>query len=314
MVEFAAVFPGQGSQYVGMGKELADRFAIVRETFLEADDALGESLSRLCFQGPEEELTLTRNTQPALLTVSVAIYRLLREEGLRVSMGAGHSLGEYSALVAAGAISFTDAVKTVRLRGRLMEEAVPPGVGTMAAILGLDAETVAALCQEAPGIVEPATFNAPGQVVVAGETAAVEAVIEAAAAKGARRSQLLKVSGPFHSSMLSEAGERLAEWLESVEVKTPQFSVYSNVTARPVRDADEIKRCLAQQVSAPVRWEESVRQMVADGASRFIEIGPGRVLSGLIKRIDRSVSLLNVESEDGLKNFLQEVGGADETG
>lgn len=312
MVEFAAVFPGQGSQYVGMGKELAAKYPIVRETFAEADEALGESLSRLCFEGPDEELTLTRNTQPALLTTSVAIFRLLKEEGLFVKLAAGHSLGEYSALVAAGAIGFADAVQTVRLRGQLMEEAVPPGVGMMGAVLGMGSEDVIALCKEIPGIVEPATFNGPGQVVVAGETAAVEALMEAASAKGARRTQLLKVSGPFHSSMLSEAGERLAERLETIAISEPEFPVYSNVTARPVQTPDEIKRCLAQQVSAPVRWEESVRNMVADGANRFIEIGPGRVLSGLIKRIDRTVSLFNVESEQGLTTFRQEVGSTSE--
>ena len=307
MVEFAAVFPGQGSQYVGMGRELAERYPVVRETFAEADEVLGFSLSRLCFQGPEDELTLTRNTQPALLTMSVAVFRLLKGEGLRVKLAAGHSLGEYRALVAAQALSFPDAVRTVRLRGQLMEEAVPPGIGTMGAVLGLEREVVEALCAEVSGVVEPATYNGPGQVVVAGETAAVQALMEAAAAKGARRTQLLKVSGPFHSSMLARAGERLAEWLESIEVSAPRFPVYSNVTAGPVESPEEIKRCLAKQVSAPVRWEESVRNMAADGASRFVEIGPGRVLSGLIKRIDRSVALFNVESEESLTTFRQEV-------
>lgn len=307
MVEFAAVFPGQGSQYVGMGRELAERYPVVRETFAEADEVLGFSLSRLCFEGPEDELTLTRNTQPALLTMSVAVFRLLEGEGLRVKLAAGHSLGEYSALVAAQALSFPDAVRTVRLRGQLMEEAVPPGIGTMGAVLGLEREVVEALCAEVSGVVEPATYNGPGQVVVAGETAAVQALMEAAAAKGARRTQLLKVSGPFHSSMLARAGERLAEWLESIEVSAPRFPVYSNVTAGPVESPEEIKRCLAKQVSAPVRWEESVRNMAADGASRFVEIGPGRVLSGLIKRIDRSVALFNVESEESLTTFRQEV-------
>ena len=189
-----------------------------------------------------------------------------------------------------------------------MEEAVPPGVGTMGAVLGLEKEVVEALCFEISGIVEPATYNGPGQVVVAGETAAVEALMEAASAKGARRTQLLKVSGPFHSSMLTGAGEKLREWLDSIDVLTPKFPVYSNVTARPVQSPEEIKEGLAKQVSAPVRWEESVRHMVADGASSFVEIGPGRVLSGLIKRIDRSVTLRNVESEENLTTFRQEVG------
>src|SRR5690606_26661951 len=222
-----------------------------------------EQVSRLCFEGPEEELTLTRNTQPALLVTSVAIFRLLEAHGFAPDLGAGHSLGEYSALVAAGAMSFADAVRTVRLRGELMEEAVPPGEGTMAAILGLERDLVEALCQEVAGVVEPATYNSPGQVVVAGETEAVHALMERALAKGARRAQLLKVSGPFHSSLLAGAGERLGEWLASIPIAPPRFPVYSNVTAAPVTTPEEIRACLARQVSAPVRWEESVRNMVA---------------------------------------------------
>lgn len=307
MAKLAAVFPGQGSQYVGMGKELAEKHPVVAETFAEADEALGFHLSRLCFEGPEEELTLTRNTQPALLVTSVAMYRLLEAHGVTPELAAGHSLGEYSALVAAGAMSFADAVRTVRLRGELMQEAVPPGEGTMAAILGLDRELVEALCRQTPGVVEPATYNSPGQIVVAGETGAVKALMEAALEKGARRAQLLKVSGPFHSSLLAGAGERLAEWLASIAVSPPKFPVYSNVTAAPVTTAEEIKTCLARQVSAPVRWEESVRNMVAAGAQSFVELGPGRVLSGLIKRIERAAVLFHVESEESLKAFLQEV-------
>lgn len=305
--KIAAVFPGQGSQYIGMGKELAEKHAIVAETFAEADEALEFPLSRLCFEGPEEELTLTRNTQPALLVTSVAIFRLLEAHGFAPDLGAGHSLGEYSALVAAGAMSFADAVRTVRLRGELMEEAVPPGEGTMAAILGLERDLVEALCQEVAGVVEPATYNSPGQVVVAGETEAVHALMERALAKGARRAQLLKVSGPFHSSLLAGAGERLGEWLASIPIAPPRFPVYSNVTAAPVTTPEEIRACLARQVSAPVRWEESVRNMVAEGATRFVEVGPGRVLSGLIKRIERRAELFNVESEGTFETFLKEV-------
>ena len=307
MLKLAAVFPGQGSQYVGMGEELYKEYAIVRETYAEADEALGFSLSKLCFEGPEEELTLTRNTQPALLVTSVAIYRLLAAEGFRPAMAAGHSLGEYSALVASGAMSFADAVRTVRLRGQLMEEAVPPGEGTMAAILGLERDVVEALCREVPGA-EPATYNGPGQVVVAGRTPAVEALIEVALSRGAKRAQRLKVSGPFHSSLLSGAGEKLSQWLEAVPIGTFQYPVYSNVTASALSGAEETKRCLAQQVSAPVRWEESVRNMWAQGIDGFVEIGPGRVLTGLIKRIERGARLFNVESRESFEAFRQEVG------
>jgi len=307
VLKLAAVFPGQGSQYVGMGEELYKEYAIVRETYAEADEALGFSLSKLCFEGPEEELTLTRNTQPALLVTSVAIYRLLAAEGFRPAMAAGHSLGEYSALVASGAMSFADAVRTVRLRGQLMEEAVPPGEGTMAAILGLERDVVEALCREVPGA-EPATYNGPGQVVVAGRTPAVEALIEVALSRGAKRAQRLKVSGPFHSSLLSGAGEKLSQWLEAVPIGTFQYPVYSNVTASALSGAEETKRCLAQQVSAPVRWEESVRNMWAQGIDGFVEIGPGRVLTGLIKRIERGARLFNVESRESFEAFRQEVG------
>lgn len=304
MADRAAVFPGQGSQYVGMGQALADRFEVVRATFAEADDVLGFSLSKLCFEGPMSELTKTVNTQPALLTASVATFRLLEKAGFRPAACAGHSLGEYSALVAAGALRFEDALRTVRLRGQLMEEAQPAGVGTMGAILGLDDETVQAICREADGVVEPATYNAPGQVVVAGATEAVDAALELAKERGARRTQRLEVSGPFHSSLLEEAGRRLAEWLEELPLSMPRVPVVANVTARPYTSVDEIRQSLAAQVSSPVRWVESVQTMLGLGITSFVEIGPGRVLSGLIKRIDRSAAVANVDSVEGYEELI----------
>lgn len=304
MGKVAAVFPGQGSQSVGMGKELAEAYPVVAETFREADRILGLPLSQLCFEGPEEELTLTRNTQPALLTASVATFRLLREKGFQPAAAAGHSLGEYSALVAAGAISFEEALVTVRLRGELMESAVPAGEGSMAAILGLDRGAVEAICKEIEGVVEPATYNSPGQVVVAGESGAVEAAMKLAQERGARRVQLLKVSGPFHSSLLRPAGERLAERLAAVTLRTPEVPVYANVTARPYTSPDEIRSLLQEQVSSPVRWEETVEAMWDAGIDTFVEIGPGRVLSGLIRRIRKDATVHNVESVATLQELL----------
>ena len=289
---------------MGMGKELAEAYPIVAETFAEADRVLGFSLSRLCFEGPEEELTLTRNTQPALLAASVATMRLLQSKGFEPAAAAGHSLGEYSALVAAGAISFEEALVTVRVRGELMESAVPAGQGSMAAILGLPKEEVEALCREVPGVVEPATYNSPGQVVVAGETGAVAALMKLAEERGARRAQLLKVSGPFHSSLLKPAGDRLAEQLARISVTGPRIPVYANVTARPYTSADEIRNLLREQVSSPVLWESTVEAMLADGIDTFVEVGPGRVLSGLIKRISREAVVYNVDSVATLEAFL----------
>lgn len=304
MGKTAAVFPGQGSQVVGMGRELAEAHPVVAETFAEADRVLGFPLSRLCFEGPEEELTLTRNTQPALLTASVATMRLLQSKGFEPAAAAGHSLGEYSALVAAGALSFEEALVTVRLRGELMESAVPSGEGAMAAILGLPKEEVEAICREAEGVVEPATYNSPGQVVVAGESAAVASAMKLAEARGARRVQLLKVSGPFHSSLLKPAGDRLADQLARIAVSEPRIPVYANVTARPYTSAGEIRELLREQVSSPVLWEATVEAMLADGIDTFVEVGPGRVLSGLIRRIRRDAAVYNVDSVATLEAFL----------
>ncbi|HEY7746380.1 MAG TPA: ACP S-malonyltransferase [Desulfuromonadales bacterium] len=300
----AFVFPGQGSQYPGMGKDLADNFPAARQVFEEANDALGFDLAALCYTGPEDELKLTTNTQPAILTVSTAALKVLEQEsGLRPAYVAGHSLGEYSALVAAGALSFVDAVRTVRQRGAFMQEAVPVGVGAMAAILGLDTVELEAVCQEAAQgqVVSPANYNSPGQVVIAGHATAVERAIELAKAKGAKRAMPLPVSAPFHCSLMLPAGERLREELAGIAVGSLRTPVVTNVEAAPNCDADRVKELLVAQVSAPVRWEESVQKMADLGVERFIEIGPGKVLAGLIKRIAKGAAAQSVEDVAGLK-------------
>ena len=294
----AFVFPGQGSQHAGMGKELADNFEVARHVFEEANDALGFDLASLCFNGPDEELKLTTNTQPAILTTSIAALKVVEQEtDLKPSFTAGHSLGEYSALVCAGAMSFADAVKTVRQRGAFMQEAVPVGVGAMAAIIGLDADVLQSVCDNAAQgeVVSPANFNSPGQVVIAGHATAVDRAIELAKEKGAKRALPLPVSAPFHCSLMVPAGEKLAEVLSSIETSAMTFPVVSNVEALPNSDHGRVKELLVAQVSAPVRWDESVANMSANGVERFIEIGPGKVLSGLVKRIDKSLSSANVE-------------------
>jgi [acyl-carrier-protein] S-malonyltransferase len=306
MSKTAFIFPGQGSQYPGMGKELADNFGIARETFQEADDALGSSLSRLCFEGPEEALKLTANTQPAILTVSVAALRVVAAEtGLAAAYLAGHSLGEYSALVAAGAVSFCDAVRTVRARGTFMQEAVPVGVGAMAAILGVEPEVLAEICAEAAQgeVVAPANFNSPGQIVIAGHAGAVTRTIEIAKAKGFRKAMLLPVSAPFHCSLMTPAAERLATALAAIEIAPFKVPVITNVEAEPNSDPARVRDLLVRQVCAPVRWDGSVQKMAELGVSRFIEIGPGKVLSGLIKRIAKEVETRNVEDLASLKTL-----------
>lgn len=304
MAKRALIFPGQGSQYAGMGKELAENFAVARDTFAEADEALGFSLSTLCFEGPEEELKLTTNTQPAILTASIAALRVVQAEtGLSGDYLAGHSLGEYSALVAAGAMAFGDAVRTVRARGAFMQEAVPVGVGAMAAMLSIEPAVLAEICAEAAQgeVVSPANFNSPGQIVIAGHATAVNRAIEIAKGRGYRKAMLLPVSAPFHSPLMVPAGERLAGVLAGVAVADMSAPVISNVEAKPNSDKGRIKELLVRQVSAPVLWDASVQEMVALGVTSVVEIGPGKVLSGLVKRITKDVATVNVEDVAGLK-------------
>lgn len=308
----AFVFPGQGAQNVGMGKALADRFPICRDTFQEADAALGEPLSRLCFEGPEDRLLLTENTQPAILAVSVAAWRLIDAEGIRAGFAAGHSLGEYSAHVAAGTLSFADALRTVRQRGRYMQEAVPVGEGAMAAILGLDAEGVSSACAEAAReqvgrVVTPANLNAPGQVVIAGHAAAVARAGELARARGAKRVIPLAVSAPFHCALMKPAEARLAPELRGLHANHPRIPVVANVDAEPKYSAEAAIDALIRQVSAPVRWEDVVKRLIAGGARQFIELGPGMVLAGLVKKIDRTVTVMNIEDANGVATALAQL-------
>jgi [acyl-carrier-protein] S-malonyltransferase len=303
----AFVFPGQGAQRVGMGRSLADAFPICRDAFAEADAALGEPLAALCFEGPADRLMLTENTQPAILAMSTAVARLAVAHGLTPSFAAGHSLGEYAAHVAAGTVSYADALRTVRRRGRYMQEAVPVGAGAMAAILGLDADGVARACVEAAQgeVVAPANLNAPGQIVIAGHTAAVSRASERAKALGAKRAIPLAVSAPFHCSLMKPAEARLAPELRALAAKDPAVPVVANVDAEPKRTAAAAIEALIRQVSSPVRWEDVVRRLIADGTTTFVELGPGAVLAGLIRKIDRRVTVVSVEDEAGLETALK---------
>jgi [acyl-carrier-protein] S-malonyltransferase len=298
----AFIFPGQGSQKVGMGKGLAEAFPICRDTFGEADSALGEPLSRLIFEGPEEQLTLTENAQPAILAVSIAAHRLLTSRGLTPAYVAGHSLGEYSANVAAGTFSFADAVRIVRRRGRYMQEAVPVGVGAMAAILGLDADRVAQACIEAAegDVVSPANLNGPGQVVIAGSREAVERAGQRAKALGARRIVPLSVSAPFHCALMKPAELRLAPELGALHVQDPRIPVVANVDAELKRDARAAIEALVRQVSAPVRWAAVVARLASEGVTTYVEVGPGTVLSRLVRTLHEEATSVSFGSPDDL--------------
>jgi [acyl-carrier-protein] S-malonyltransferase len=301
----AFIFPGQGSQKVGMGKALADAFSVCRETFDQADAALGKPLSTICFEGPEDQLTLTENTQPAILTMSIAAERLLISKGLRPDFVAGHSLGEYSANVAAGTFAFADAVRIVARRGRYMQEAVPVGTGAMAAVLGLDAEEVARACEEAANgeVVSPANLNGAGQVVIAGARDAVARAGARAKELGAKRVVPLPVSAPFHCALMKPAEDRLAPELRALAVQDPRVPIVANVDAEPKRVASGTNgaiEALVKQVSSPVRWEAVVRRLASEGVTTYVEVGPGTVLSGLVRKIHREASVVSFGSPEDL--------------
>jgi [acyl-carrier-protein] S-malonyltransferase len=305
-MKIAFVFPGQGSQYAGMGREIAEKYPAAREAFDEADRAIDFPVSRLCFEGPDEDLKLTENTQPAILSTSIAIFRVLEDRGIRPDFVAGHSLGEYSALVAAGCLKLSDAVSLVRRRGRYMQEAVPVGEGAMAAILGLDLAKVVSVCEQASNgdLVSPANLNSPGQVVIAGNHEAVGRAITLAKSAGAKRAILLQVSAPFHCSLMMPAETRLSGDIDAWSFSDLKCTLISNVDAAPVHSAAEARSALKRQVSRPVRWQESVQRLMDEGVHTFVEVGPGRALLGLIRSIDKSVTLLNAEDEKSLENVL----------
>jgi [acyl-carrier-protein] S-malonyltransferase len=303
----AFLFPGQGSQVVGMGKDLAAHHPVARQTFEEADDALGVKISQLCFRGPEDVLRLTENTQPAILAASVAAWRVLQEKGIKPALVAGHSLGEYSAHVAAGTMSFADAVRTVRNRGQYMQEAVPVGTGSMAAILGMAPEAVANVCSDAAQgeVCEAANINSPEQIVISGNVAPIERAVKLANERGAKRAKVLPVSAPFHCSLMKPAQQRLAVVLESLQMAPPRFAVVCNVSARPVEDPESAREALVRQVTGSVRWSESMQWLITHGVQTFVEVGPGKVLGGLMRQIDRSKKCLNVEDEISLQKTLE---------
>jgi len=306
----AFLFPGQGSQVVGMGKELVERHAVARQIFEEADEALGYKLSQLCFEGPEEKLRMTEITQPAILTASVAAHAVLRERGVIPSFVAGHSLGEYSAHVAVGTLSFADAVRTVRNRGKYMQEAVPVGVGAMAAILGMNPDKVADVCRDAAQgqVCESANINSPEQIVISGDTTAVERAAKLAEERGAKKARMLPVSAPFHCSLMKPAQERLAMDLNALSFRNPDRPVVCNVDVTVVEDANAGRGALVRQVTGSVKWQPSVRLMIDKGVTTFVEVGPGKVLWGLMRQIDRGPTSLYVGDESSLQKTLEQIG------
>lgn len=304
-MKIAFVFPGQGSQYVGMGKDICDNFDTAKQTFKQASDVLGYDVASLCFNGPAEELNRTYRTQPCILTVSAAISRVLSEKGIIPSVVAGHSLGEYSALVAAEGMAFQDAVRLTEQRGRFMQEAVPEGKGLMAAILGLERGKVDAICTSLQsGYAAAANYNCPGQIVIAGEKNAVEEAIEQCRSAGAKRAIALAVSVPSHCRLMSAASDRLAALLETIHLKNPVIPLVNNADAAFLNDSEQIKASLVRQLSSPLLWEDSIKNMTASGVDVFIEAGPGKVLTGLIKRIVPEKKVLHVEDTKSLEAAL----------
>lgn len=304
----AFLFPGQGSQAVGMGKEFFEKYSVARQTFEEADEALGYKLSQFCFEGPEEQLRLTEITQPAILTASVAAWRVLDEKGIKPRFVAGHSLGEYTAHVAAGTLSFTDAVRTGRNRGKYMQEAVPVGVGGMAAILGMEMQAVTTVCHDAAEseVCEPANINSPEQIVISGHKTAVERAAKLAGERGAKKAVILPVSAPFHCSLMKPAQDRLAADLNTLIFNNPAFPLVCNVDAALVNDGEHSRAALVRQVTGSVKWEQSMRVLIEKGVQTFVEVGPGKVLFGLMRQIDRSRKCISVGDDASLQKALEQ--------
>ena len=309
-MKIAYIFPGQGSQYVGMAKELIETFSEAQEVFAAASGALGYDLAQLCMHGPAETLNRTENTQPAILATSIAALAVLERRGIAAEAAAGHSLGEYTAITAAGGLTLKDAVSLVQKRGRYMQEAVPEGAGLMAAILGMDRAAVEKTCLEAAknGIVAPANYNSPGQIVIAGERKAVETAMELAKAGGAKKVVPLVVSVPSHCAMMTQAGERLAKELDGVTIGDLRFPIVNNADAKFIRSAAELRPSLIRQISSSLYWEDSINTLTAGGFDTFIEVGPGKVLSGLVKRIAKDAKVLNVEDQKSLNDALAALG------
>lgn len=307
MKKIAFIFPGQGSQYVGMGQDVLENNHFANDIINKAETIIGIDLKELCLQGPAEELSLTSNTQPAIYTLSYILTGLLKEKGLEPSVVAGHSLGEYSALAAAEVLSFEEGLKLVRKRGQLMKNSCPAGQGAMAAVIGMDAIQLEEICQQSNGVCEIANYNSPQQIVISGEKNVVQSVLNDAEKSGAKKVVLLDVSGPFHSSLMEDAKEQFKPIVANIDVKKPEIPFIANVTANYVNETDEIKRLMLEQLTGSIRWVESIKKMINDEVETFIEVGPGRILKGLMRRIDRSVKAYNVESLENIEKLLEKL-------